>query len=951
MKVLARSPRLSCSPSVRPERILALLCLCGSAGYAQVRYGHWVSIGAGQMIESEGIRVHPLDPNVVIAVNDAAGVGLTCDGARSWYLVNKGLIGGVTDPKGRVLYFNGRPESATAWDPIDPNYVYTVHASTFFRGRLCRIPRPGILWTCLAGLPQPHAWDVAQIAFDPDPDPNGTGRAQVFYALDQFGHIAFTRDGGLHLYPVAPVPSTHIPGPVEHWAAVPGQHARTLYTTCRENSYLAVSRVNTGRGRAGRLLRLACPGWPLYVYGYHNQDDPADPNNTKYDANHPDDPDRNLWRTDENAGLPDPNDPNVSTDPTWIARHPGDLNFVWIGANGIIPVHPASGDYPLVLACKRYGNQRIGGVYTKASRSGRWVLREKSVNPDPNHSFSGRGKNAIEALTLDPIDPNIAYVIKPRDQASMPPSGVVCTTNLFARDPNDTIWSTLTRIDPRNPNNPDPAVNNMKLAYIGYTSVHDGFTLCLARSDPNIIYYSNNRLGLFKTINRGATWEACFADGLGHGYWRGRGFNEAHVQSVLLDPVDPNVIYIGGSDFGGHYKSRDRGRTLKMYFNGYGYGFWSGDPDMGQWCAAPKEVTYTYREGGSTVVSYRKKMEWFASHARGTYDPNFYLNSIEQDVVSGVFDPRDPNRMVLVLNEGNSSAMVAKTSDGCENMTFVFPDPRGPGDPRRADPNYTPLKKDEIFEVACDPGFGTFFIAAGHDGVFKSTDGADSWSKCLEPTALNLLPPGHPTPANDPEYWMFNCVDVSKADPQIVFCASGQTRGHPRRDGYVYRSTDAGSTWRRITSTPYGISDLELDPADANVAYFAAMDSGGWRPPYTGGVYRSLNALAPSPTWARIFPPNPNPRAQTVCTHVKLHPHSPGTLCCLVDEYYVAAASTPPGLYVKVGDKPWVTEAREMNSPYPTALPDLATRYYSLSIHPVTGEIYVGTSAGAFRRD
>ena len=103
----------------------------------------------------------------------------------------------------------------------------------------------------------------------------------------------------------------------------------------------------------------------------------------------------------------------------------------------------------------------------------------------------------------------------------------------------------------------------------------------------------------------------------------------------------------------------------------------------------------------------------------------------------------------------------------------------------------------KIYAVAIDPSNTSTIYAGTDDGVFKSTDGGESWSATgLTNTNVNAL-------AIDP------------ANHSII----------AGTDDDVYRSTDGGGHWY-FSVGPSNVNGLAIDPTNPDIIYASALTLG-----------------------------------------------------------------------------------------------------------------------------
>jgi photosystem II stability/assembly factor-like uncharacterized protein len=120
---------------------------------------------------------------------------------------------------------------------------------------------------------------------------------------------------------------------------------------------------------------------------------------------------------------------------------------------------------------------------------------------------------------------------------------------------------------------------------------------------------------------------------------------------------------------------------------------------------------------------------------------------------------------------------------------------------------------------------GSAWGPGGERGLFKTTDGGETWNKVLEIS----------------ENTGVNNVVMDPVDPDVMYATSEQRRRHVHTkigggpESAVYRSLDGGETWNKsmkgLPKVDIGGMGIAVSPADRNVIYLiveAAEDKGGF---------------------------------------------------------------------------------------------------------------------------
>lgn len=147
------------------------------------------------------------------------------------------------------------------------------------------------------------------------------------------------------------------------------------------------------------------------------------------------------------------------------------------------------------------------------------------------------------------------------------------------------------------------------------------------------------------------------------------------------------------------------------------------------------------------------------------------------------------------------------------------------------------------------PQNGNYFY---NTGIWKTTDGGTTWTNTTASitTYAPLIP--------------WSAVVVDPNTPSIIYAAIGDIYNQGSING-VYRSTNGGTSWSRLTNAPYGTDPnvgriaLAVSPAanqsGKHVLYVAVEDIA------TSGLYyfeRSDNADATTPTFTNLTSGTPN---------------------------------------------------------------------------------------------
>ena len=169
------------------------------------------------------------------------------------------------------------------------------------------------------------------------------------------------------------------------------------------------------------------------------------------------------------------------------------------------------------------------------------------------------------------------------------------------------------------------------------------------------------------------------------------------------------------------------------------------------------------------------------------------------------------------------AAAVAHAADSLNNLKF-----------RNLGPS---VGGGRVAAVAGVPGDrNVYYVGAAAGGVWKTTDGGDSWEAVFkdQPTAS------------------IGAVALAPSNPNVVWVGTGE--GNPRNDVVdgrgVFMSPDAGRSWQFMGLGDVGqITRIVIDPLDPNVVLVGALGH-VWAPNAERGVFRTADG---GKTWERVL--------------------------------------------------------------------------------------------------
>jgi photosystem II stability/assembly factor-like uncharacterized protein len=130
-----------------------------------------------------------------------------------------------------------------------------------------------------------------------------------------------------------------------------------------------------------------------------------------------------------------------------------------------------------------------------------------------------------------------------------------------------------------------------------------------------------------------------------------------------------------------------------------------------------------------------------------------------------------------------------------------------------------------------------YYFGATGGGVWKTVDGGANWI----PVSDGFFKTGS-----------VGAIDVSQSDPNVVYVGMGETpiRGNVSYGDGVYKSTDAGKTWKNIgLKDTQQIGRIRVNPRNPDIVYVAALGH-VFGPNEERGVFRSTDG---GKTWKKVL--------------------------------------------------------------------------------------------------
>ena len=331
--------------------------------------------------------------------------------------------------------------------------------------------------------------------------------------------------------------------------------------------------------------------------------------------------------------------------------------------------------------------------------------------------------------------------------------------------------------------------------------------------------------------------------------WRCIGpFRGGRTVAITGVPGKPNIFYMAAVN-GGVWRTSDYGQVWTPIFDGQPTG------SVGAIAVAPSNPNIIYVGSGEGLQRPDLSVgDGIYKSTDGGASWKYLGLRDGQQVAAILVHPRDPNRVyVAVLGHPygpNSERGVFRSTDGGETWERVLYRDENTG---AAELAFDPGNPQIIYAVLWAARVAPWEIRSGASfagpgsGLFKSTDGGNTWRQLSRglPAAENGL--------------SRIGIGIAPSRPSRIYVATGSKKDPDA----LYRSDDAGESWervnneRRLTSAGPGARGIAVAPDNPDVVYVANTST--YRSTDGGRTFTAIKGAPGGDDYQRIWinPDNP----------------------------------------------------------------------------------------------
>ena len=290
--------------------------------------------------------------------------------------------------------------------------------------------------------------------------------------------------------------------------------------------------------------------------------------------------------------------------------------------------------------------------------------------------------------------------------------------------------------------------------------------------------------------------------------WRLVGpFRGGRVDAVVGDPTKPFLFYMGSVN-GGVWRTVNGGHRWENLTDGK-----TDISSVGAITVAPSDHNVIYVGSGESQL--REDLTFgtgmYRSTDAGASWTHLGLADTHQ-ITDIVVDPRDHDRVFVsaighAFGPNPERGVFRSTDGGLTWKKVLFIDDSTGANDLAMDPSNPRVMYATMYKFQRSPwGMNA---GGGRSGIWKSTDGGDTWTEITKATGIPRKPLGKIG------------IDVSRSNPKRVYASIEA----PDSTGGLFRSDDAGASWERMNNDArlwvrnWYYSAVTADPMDENTVY------------------------------------------------------------------------------------------------------------------------------------
>lgn len=201
-------------------------------------------------------------------------------------------------------------------------------------------------------------------------------------------------------------------------------------------------------------------------------------------------------------------------------------------------------------------------------------------------------------------------------------------------------------------------------------------------------------------------------------------------------------------------------------------------------------------------------------------------------------------------------------------------------------PTVNSARADIVQLDASNPG--TMYVGFGSGGLWKTTNHGLSWNSIFEEQSSIGIGDAELAPSN----------------PKIIYLGTGENLKKPRNFTLpgtgMYRSDDAGATWRHIgLEDSWSIAEIEIHPTNPEIVFVSVLGH-LWSKNQNRGLFRTLNG---GKSWEKVLYKD----EMTGSNEVVFSPTHPEIMYSSLWEVFPGISGENSGVYCsKDGGKTWI---------------------------------------------